>query len=278
MFHKRVDRGSGDLKEAVRRFWQRSPCGSAYLDGSDYDGHSRLRYELEPFIADFAGFSDCAGKKILEIGVGLGADHLRFAAAGADLTGIDLSSCAVRHTHRRLAEAGFESNLQVADAEALPFDDESFDFVYSWGVLHHSPDTGRAIDELFRVLRPGGRFAVMIYNRRSIVGLILWLRYGLPFGRSLDQVLARYLESPGTKAFTVRQAQEMFRGAQVETALSPGDLLSGAAGRGHSGPLLWLGRLIWPRRFIRRRLGRYGLFLMIRGTRPTPREPRRKGH
>lgn len=94
---------------------------------------------------------------MLEIGVGLGADHQRFAEAGADLYGIDLTERAVEHTRRRLALFELESRLAIGDAEDLAFPDEAFDQVYSWGVLHHSPDTPKAIDEVWRVLKPGGQ-------------------------------------------------------------------------------------------------------------------------
>ena len=91
------------------------------------------------------------------MGVGLGADHQRFAAAGARLTGVDLTERAIEHTRQRLAASGLSSQLQTADAENLPFANNSFDIVYSWGVLHHSPNTPKAVDEVWRVLRPGTR-------------------------------------------------------------------------------------------------------------------------
>src|SRR5437016_2153494 len=95
------------------------------------------------------------GRRVLEIGVGLGADHQRFAEAGAELYGIDLTDRAVRHTQGRLALFGLTSKLEVGDAERLNFPDEYFDCVYSWGVLHHTPNTAAAIAEVRRVLKPG---------------------------------------------------------------------------------------------------------------------------
>ena len=109
-------------------------------------------------IFPFADFSHSNGKSVLEIGVGLGADHQQFAQSGAVLTGLDLTQRAVGHTRRRLEAFGLHSSLSIGDAENLPFPDESFDVVYSWGVLHHSPDTQKAVDEAYRVLRYGGVF------------------------------------------------------------------------------------------------------------------------
>lgn len=147
-------------KTQVHDFWNEASCGeNLYLSNTDKAGYvaqSAERYRLEPFILTFADFESAKGKKVLEIGVGLGADHQRFAQAGADLYGIDLTERAVEHTSQRLKLFGLSSRLAVGDAENLAFDDETFDWVHSWGVLHHSPDTPRAIQEVFRVLKRGG--------------------------------------------------------------------------------------------------------------------------
>ena len=271
-------RNPRDLKQQVCDFWEEASCGEElYLKGDrpeDFAAQAEARYRLEPYIATFARFDEASNKDVLEIGVGLGADHQRFAEAGARLKGIDLTRAAIDHTCKRLAGFGLQSELQVADAEALPFADDSFDIVYSWGVIHHSPDTRRAAREIFRVLRPGGRFAVMIYHRHSMIGYMLWLRYALLKGRpltSLDEIYARYLESPGTKAYTPAEAAHLFDGARnirVSTVLTHGDLLESEAGQRHRGPLLSLARRIWPRPLIKRLLPNHGLFLMIEGYKP----------
>jgi SAM-dependent methyltransferase len=262
------------LKQAVGDFWEQASCGEVYAQGEDerarFEAHARARYALEPFIFPFARFAEGAGKDVLEIGVGMGADHVEWAkAAPRSLTGIDLTQRAVEHTRRRLALYGLESDVRQGDAENLPFADASFDIVYSWGVLHHSPDTPRAVDEVWRVLRPGGRAAVMVYNRDAIVGRLLWTRYALLKGRpgtSLDEIYATYLESPGTKAYTDEGARRLFAHfSSVRTGieLSSGDLLEGEAGQRHQGAALRLARAVWPRPLIRRFGRRRGLFLLI---------------
>lgn len=147
-------------KADLRDFWDRASCGEElYLAGQNraaFEAQAETRYALEPYIPAFAGFNSAQGLRVLEIGVGLGADHQRFAEAGAALSGIDLTERAVEHTRRRLAVFGLASDLALGDAENLQFPDESFDLVYSWGVLHHSPDTPKAIDEVWRVLKRGG--------------------------------------------------------------------------------------------------------------------------
>ena len=206
------------------------------------------------------------------MGVDLGADHQRFAAAGARLAGVDLTERAVAHTRQRLAASGLSSQLQTADAENLPFADSSFDIVYSWGVLHHSPNTPKAIDEVWRVLRPGGSARVMIYHTHSLAGYMLWIRYALlagRSGRSLADIYARNLESPGTKAYTVAQAQKLFARfakVEIETVLTHGDLLTSAAGQRHRRLLLTNARAVWPSCLIRTFLPGHGLFLLARAT------------
>jgi SAM-dependent methyltransferase len=262
-----------DQKQEVRNFWNEASCGEVlYLNGKDVEGFSsqlKQRYELEPYILDFAQFEEFNGKKVLEIGVGLGADHQKFSEAGADLYGIDLTERAVAHTLNRLACFGLNSKLNVGDAEHLTFDDESFDLVYSWGVLHHSPDTPQAIAEVWRVLRRGGTCKIMIYHKWSMVGLLLWLRYALlvfrPF-TSLKEIYSRYLESPGTKAYSIAEAKTLFgvfAEVKIYTVLTHGDLLESGAGQRHQGIILSIGRKVWPRKLIRKLFPKLGLFMLI---------------
>lgn len=200
-------------KAEVHRFWEAASCGEIYAEGGNPEEklrqHAEARYRLEPYIRDFARFGEGSGQDVLEIGVGMGADHLEWARSGPrHLAGIDLTPRAVTWTARRLGGYGLKSDLREGDAENLPFPDGSFNIVYSWGVLHHSPDTPRAFHEAHRVLRPGGTLRVMIYHRPSIVGAMLWARYGLAAGRpgrSMQEIYAHHLESPGTKGYTVTE-------------------------------------------------------------------------
>jgi SAM-dependent methyltransferase len=260
-------------KEAVKAFWDRASCGEElYLRGDEqsaYVAQSRERYRIEPYIPEFARFEAAAGRRVLEIGVGLGADHQRFAEAGADLYGIDLTPRAVEHVRRRLASLGLASTLSVGDAEQLAFERGFFDVVYAWGVIHHSPDTQKAIDEIHRVLRPSGVARIMIYHRWSLVGYMLWLRYALlrlrPW-RTLSEIYAEHLESPGTKAYSVAEARRMFAAfddVTIDTVLTHGDLLDSGVGQRHRGWLLSLARRLWPRSLLRRFATKHGLFMLI---------------
>lgn len=207
----RVDRESPASTEMVRAFWNAEACGER-----DGDLQEVKRYAQEPEIFDFADFPSVKGIDVLEIGVGMGADFLRWVHAGARAVGIDLTERATGITAERLrVRAGIDSPwLSVADCERLPFADESFDLVYSWGVLHHTSDTKKGLAEAVRVLRSGGKLKVMLYHRHSWFALAAWIRFGLlrarPFMRLRGAV--SNVESPGTKAFTPREVGEMLRG------------------------------------------------------------------
>jgi len=266
-----------DLKEDVKEFWNKSSCGEVYASGpSDvgyYEQHSHMRYQLEPYIRDFSRFADGRDKDVLEVGVGMGADHVEWARSyPRTLSGIDLTPRSVDHTLKRLSMYGLSSEVRIGDAEALPYRDNSFDIVYSWGVLHHSPNTSQAMREVHRVLRTGGTARIMIYHKYALTGYMLWCRYALltgKIGMTLDEIYHRYLESPGTKAYTLEQTQAMLNGfskANLVTQLSFGDLLQGAVGQRHSGALLRSAKLLWPRSLLKVLCRGHGLLLLIDAT------------
>jgi SAM-dependent methyltransferase len=262
-----------DPKRQVHDFWNQASCGEDLLlsatDREGYRAQSEERYRLEPFIPPFADFSSARGRRVLEIGVGLGADHQRFAESGALLSGIDLTERAVEHTQRRLALFGLSSELAVGDAERLSFEDKTFDIVYSWGVLHHSPDTPQAVSEVYRVLKPGGKALIMVYHKWSMVGVMLWIRYALLAGRpwrGLRGIYAEHLESPGTKAYSYSEARDIFSqfsSVTMSTPLSHGDLLDSEVGQRHRGLVLRIAKSIWPGWLIRLIFPRAGLFMLI---------------
>jgi SAM-dependent methyltransferase len=161
-----------ELKERVRAFWQAHPCGEKFADAEPgtrefFERVEAHRYAKEWHIPEAADFAGARGLRVLEIGCGMGTDGAQFAAAGADYTGIDLTEAAIELARKKFATAGLKGEFRVADAEKLDFADESFDVVYSHGVLHHTPDTEGAIREIHRVLKTGGRAVVMLYHRGS---------------------------------------------------------------------------------------------------------------
>jgi|688.fasta_scaffold10769_2 ubiquinone/menaquinone biosynthesis C-methylase UbiE len=264
-------------KILVKNFWNKASCGEElYLHGDSekaaFISQSKKRYELESYIVNFADFASTKNKKVLEIGVGLGADHQCFAEAGAHLYVIDLTERAILNTKKRMELFNLVSDLNIGDAENLIYEDNIYDIVYSWGVIHHSPNTHLAVNEIFRVLNPGATAKIMIYHKYSFVGYMLWFRYGLlkfnPF-LSLKEIYSNYLESPGTKAYTVNEAKQLFENfskVEISTVLTHGDLLSSDAGQRHKGILLNIAKAIFPRFFIKLLFPGHGLFMLIKAT------------
>ena len=163
-----------ELKMEVHSFWNAQSCGTQFTDKEKYtkdffDEIEKDRYAKEPEILKFAEFKSGKGKKVLEVGVGAATDFMNWAKCGAELYGIDLTIEAVDHAKQRLELYGLQAEcIKVADAENLPFESDFFDIVYSWGVIHHSPDTPKALKEIIRVLKPSGKAKLMVYNRKSV--------------------------------------------------------------------------------------------------------------
>jgi ubiquinone/menaquinone biosynthesis C-methylase UbiE len=156
----------------VRAFWNTEACGTdlikSYKDEKDfYLQYSAFRYKTEWHIPLLVPFDEARGQRVLEIGCGNGADGVKFAEHGAFYTGIDLTETAISATKRHFEILGLKGVFQIENAEALSFEDNSFDMVYSYGVLHHTPNPAKAIQEVHRVLKPGGRAIIMLYHKYS---------------------------------------------------------------------------------------------------------------
>ena len=222
---------SGLVEEKIRarEQWSQDPCGAEYDREHElgtrefFDNVERHRYtEYATWMPRLMGFDKVRGARLLEIGCGMGTDLLQFARGGARCTGIDLTPRSIEITRHRFRLYGADGNLMISDGERLPFQTESFDVVYSNGVLHHTPDTAGAIREVHRVLRPGGTAKVMLYHRNS---LNYWIEIvlrrgvlGLEFlrGRSTEEIMSRVIEfsdhnaRPLVKVYSRRQARELF--------------------------------------------------------------------
>ena len=160
--------------QTVRTFWNDRPC-QADLSHSDdrrryFDEITQNRYGRRewhvPLVAQFESFK---GKDVLEVGCGIATDGLEFARNGANYIGVDLTPQGIELARERFALFGVPGRFEVANAEErIPLPDASVDHVYSFGVIHHSPFPAEIVREIHRVLRPGGTFTVMLYNRNSI--------------------------------------------------------------------------------------------------------------
>ncbi len=157
----------------IQRYWNHrihdlemtdAPAGTkAFFDDLDDYRYDKLRYL--PQLVDFPSYT---GKRLLEVGCGIGTDLVRFAAGGARVTGIDLAQTAIDLARNNFALHGLDAEeLRVANGEALPYPDQSFDVVYGHGVVQYTADAAQLIRECHRVLTPGGTGIFMVYNRVS---------------------------------------------------------------------------------------------------------------
>lgn len=156
----------------IKQFWNENPVGSNFIayqqDKSFYERYDAFRYRTEGHILQELDAIDFRNKKVLEIGLGQGADSMQIINRGAIYYGIDLTEESVRRIKERFAlfNKPYEQVL-LANAENIPFDNDSFDIVYSHGVIHHSPNIEKIVDEIHRVLRPGGQAVIMLYHQNS---------------------------------------------------------------------------------------------------------------
>lgn len=176
-------------KDRIQQWWADYPMVYGAVHGQPtYRGHAvdmgtveffrRIDQEFYAWTEDLHGarYFDrlfpyntyAEGARVLEVGCGMGTMAMNWAIAGAQVTAVDLNPLAVEQTARRFVLFGLGGEIRSMDAHALSFANDTFDYVYSWGVLHHSPDLKRSVSELLRVLRPGGGFGLMLYNRHSI--------------------------------------------------------------------------------------------------------------
>jgi ubiquinone/menaquinone biosynthesis C-methylase UbiE len=127
------------------------------------------RHDETGYFGKIFDYKSYKGKPILEVGCGLGCMAMNWAKHGALVTAIDLNPVSVYQTRRRFELFRFVGDIREADAEELPFKNETFEYVYSWGVLHHTPGIQQAISEIHRVLSPGGEIGIMLYHRHSLL-------------------------------------------------------------------------------------------------------------
>jgi len=261
------------LKGRVAAHWEAEPCGTRGIDGRQrfafFRAIERERYAQEPYIKEFAAFDRARGRRVLEIGVGAGSDYVNWLRAGARAIGVDLTEAATTLARERCIVEGLAPCVSRTDCEALPFLDESFDVAYSYGVIHHSPNTVNAVAEIHRVLKRGGVAKVMIYHTPSVTGLLLWTVHCLlklrPW-RSPRWAVANYLESPGTKVYTVREAHALFGAfstVRIRTVLGTGDLLLMRRSGKYQSALARLAWRLYPRWAIRLAGHRFGLGMLI---------------
>jgi ubiquinone/menaquinone biosynthesis C-methylase UbiE len=232
-------RKRGVTQEQVRGWWTRNPMSydvdapiSHADDSPEYfreldrrifhPRYMRLTADAsgKPFSL-FVDFDALDGRDVLEVGCGSGIAVQLFAEAGANVTAVDLTDWAVATTSRRLAAFGLAGDVRRADAENLPFENGSFDLVFSWGVIHHTSDMGRALRELVRVCRSGGEIVLMIYHRRSLFFLVYralqrFLPLARRFGFHFEGARAGDTEGLVARHFTRAEVRRILESAGLD--------------------------------------------------------------
>jgi ubiquinone/menaquinone biosynthesis C-methylase UbiE len=191
--------------DAIQTYWNerihdlemtRHPVGTReFFDDLEDYRFDKLHYL--PQLVDFAAYR---GRTLLEVGCGIGTDLVRFAQNGALVTGVDLSSTAIELAQRNFAQRGVTAvDLRVANAEALPFDDASFDVVYGHGVVQYTADAPSLIRECHRVLKPGGEAIFMVYNRISWLNAL----------SKLMKVQLEHEDAPVLKKYSIAEFRQL---------------------------------------------------------------------
>jgi len=251
----------------VRRYWEQNPVAANAvpypLGTREYFAYyDALREANEPpaFSARLHEYAGFAGRRVLDIGSGNGYVLSRYAAAGARVCGVDLTAAAIRLCRQRFALMALPGAFTVGNAECLPFPDATFDCVCSMGVLHHTPDTGRAVAELHRVLRPNGRVIVMFYHRNSLqyrlkFPLLRWIK-----GKSIQQSINE-VDGVGNPKGDVYSRSEL---ARLMRRFSDLEMFAGVL-PWHMVPRV---RAVVPAALQERLERRWGWFLYAKGVKP----------
>jgi 2-polyprenyl-3-methyl-5-hydroxy-6-metoxy-1,4-benzoquinol methylase len=206
----------------VQQYWDARPCNIRHstkpVGSKEYfDEVEARKYLVEPHIPAFAEFERWKGKRVLEVGCGIGTDSINFARAGAQLTAVELSSESLRIAAQRADVMGVADRIQFVQANAeeltTTLTDEPYDLVYSFGVIHHTPHPERALAEMRALVTPGGTLKLMVYHRRS--WKVFWIVAGQGQGRiwKTDELIAEHSEAetgcPVTFSYTRREAREL---------------------------------------------------------------------
>ena len=214
--------------EKVREYWDRRPCNIRHSTKETgtreyFDEVEARKYRVEPHIPGFADFERWKGKRVLEIGCGIGTDTINFARAGAHVTAVDLSEKSIAIARRRAEVYGLSGRVRFfcGDAESLGdiLPDGTYDLIYSFGVIHHTPHPERVIHQLKRFAHRGTTVKVMVYHRRSWKVFWIILRYGWGRFWRAEELVARHSEAqtgcPVTFTYTPREMPGFLNGFKV---------------------------------------------------------------
>lgn len=212
-------------REEAQKQWTARACGTLDIEkgGLEYFIEvEKARYEEQNWVHDYFQYDKFSGKRVLEIGVGQGTDLAQFGKSGAECYGVDITDNHLQITARNFSERGLNVVLYKADATQLPFPDGHFDCVYSFGVIHHIPEIERILEEVYRVLKPGGVFMGAVYHKWSAFHLF-WkllahgLRHGWLFSKGYSGLLATIEE--GADGVDIKPYVKLYSKGEIKSLL-----------------------------------------------------------
>jgi 2-polyprenyl-3-methyl-5-hydroxy-6-metoxy-1,4-benzoquinol methylase len=215
-------------------------------------------------------FERLRGRRVLEIGCGMGLHTQLMAATGAQVTAIDLSDTSIEATRKRLALKGLTAHVERVDAEVMPFDSGSFDFVWSWGVIHHSARTARIARNIARVLRADGEARVMVYNREGTPARVSLINDHILQGgflrRSYEETLFKTTDGFSARYYVREQFEDLFRAFfdDVNAEIFGQDADAVPLPRG----LRRIALRVLPESYLRAAQARRGGFIFLKASRP----------
>ncbi|MCP4746732.1 MAG: class I SAM-dependent methyltransferase [Desulfobacteraceae bacterium] len=212
----------------VRSYWDERPCNIRHSEReigtkAYFDEVEKRKYFVEPHIRSFADFRKWKGKKVLEIGCGIGTDTINFARAGAQVTAVDLSEESLKVARQRARVFGLADRIRFYRANAEELSNtvpvENYDLVYSFGVIHHTPHPQRAISQIRRYLGPDSQFKLMVYHRHSWKVFWIIATYGKCAFWNADALIARHSEAqtgcPVTYSYTRGSVRKLLAGLEI---------------------------------------------------------------
>ena len=208
--------------DQVRDYWNRRPCNirhSTRPPGSReyFDEVEQRKYFVEPHIPRFAEFARWRDKRVLEIGCGIGTDTMNFARNAASVTAVDLSERSLEMARKRAEVYGLTSRIRFFHGSAEQLDQimppETFDLIYSFGVIHHTPHPDRVLEQIRKYVRPGSTAKIMVYHRHSWKVFWILMTYGKGRFWRLPEIVARHSEAetgcPVTYTYTKRELRKL---------------------------------------------------------------------
>lgn len=197
-----ISSGSTQSIEEVQKYWDSRPCNirhssAEFCSKQYFDEVEQRKYHVEPHIPRFAEFAKWKDKEVLELGCGIGTDSINFARAGAKLTVMELSEKSLEITKKRFEAYGLEANFVLGSGEELSsyFPNKQFDLIYSFGVIHHTPNPSAVIQEIKKVIKPGGELRMMLYSKVSTKNFMILLGLAQPEAQTGCPIAFTYTKS-----------------------------------------------------------------------------------